>query len=117
MAAETASESIDYMQEIARIVNRMPLREVVQVYEYAVALQTQSSAHTVAAEEDDDDWLNVSEEELLAEDKLWDEFFARNAEMFDALAEAAKLEIELGLTQPMFDDSGEFIADELPHNT
>lgn len=114
---ESSTASIDYAQEIARILDDLSLREVAQVYEYAVALQTQSGAHTVATEEDDDDWLNVSEEELLAEDKLWDEFFTRNAEMFDALAEAAEEEIRLGLTQPMFDENGEFIADELPHDT
>lgn len=112
---EHSTASINYAQEIARILNDLPLREVAQVYEYALALQTQSGAQAVAIEEDDD-WLNVSEEALLAEDKLWDQFFARNAEMFDALAEAAEEEIRLGLTQPMFDENGEFIADELPHN-
>ncbi|MBI3959269.1 MAG: hypothetical protein HY328_10715 [Chloroflexi bacterium] len=58
----------------------------------------------------DDDWLNDSEEEMLAEDTLWDEMFARNAEMFDALAKAADAEIEMGLTQPMFDADGKLIT-------
>ena len=63
-----------------------------------------------------ENWLNDSEEKMLAEDALWDEMFARNAELFDALARAADIEIEMGLTQPMFDADGELIIDELPHN-
>lgn len=113
---ENSTASIDYGKEIARILNDLPLHEVAQVYEYAVALQTQSRGHIAVVEQDDVDWLNVSEEELLAEDKLWDDFFARNAEMFDALAEAAKEDIRLGLVQPMFDENGEFIVDELQND-
>jgi len=110
------AESIDYAQEITRIVNGMPMREVAQVYEFVVSLQTQSQAHTPWKEEDDENWLNDSEEDMLAEDALWDEMLARNADMFDALAKSADIEIETGLTQPMFDANGELITDELPHN-
>lgn len=55
-------------------------------------------------------WIYDSEGVLQAEDKLWEEFFARKAEMFDALAEAAEEEIRSDLTLPMFDDNGECIA-------
>lgn len=61
---ESSTASIDYAQEIARILNGLSLREAAQVYEYAVALQTQSGANIVAVEEDDDDWLNDSEDDI-----------------------------------------------------
>ena len=116
METETVSESIDYAQEITRIVNEMPLREVAQIYEFVVSLQIQSEASVSFAEDDEEDWLNDSEDEMLAEDALWDAMFERNAEIFDALAKAADIEIEMGLTQPMFDENGELIIDELPYN-
>ncbi len=59
----------------------------------------------------DDDWLNDSEEEMLAEDALWEDMFARNAGMFNAFDEEAEIEIELGLTQPMFDGDGLFLLE------
>ena len=59
----------------------------------------------------DDDWLNDSEEEMLAEDALWDDMFARNAGMFNAFDKEADIEIEMGLTQPMFGGDGLFLLE------
>lgn len=58
--------------------------------------------------ENDQNWLSDSEDDMLVEDALWNE-------MFDALATAAQIEIEMGLTQPMFDVNGELISDETPY--
>lgn len=116
MTTKKIDESVNYALEIARIVEGLQLREVAQVYEFVVSLQAKSERAAFFAEEDDENWLNDSEEEMLTEDALWDEMFAHNAEMFDALAKAADVEIEMGLTQPMFDAGGELIIDELPHN-
>jgi hypothetical protein len=116
VTAKTESASVDYIHEIARIVNEMPLREVAQVYEFVVSLQTQSETSLFLSKEDDEGWLSDSEEDLLAEDHLWDEMLARHADVFDALASAAEMEIKAGLTQPMFGADGELRADELPHD-
>lgn len=59
----------------------------------------------------DDDWLNDSEEEMLAEDALWDDIFARNVGMFNAFDKEAEIEIEMGLTQPMFGGDGLFLLE------
>ncbi len=115
MTTKKIDEPVNYALEIARIVDGLQLREVAQVYEFVVSLQTKSERNAFFAE-DDENWLNDSEEEMLAEDALWDEMFARNAEMFDALAKEADIEIKMGLTQPMFDAEGELIIDELPYN-
>ncbi len=56
----------------------------------------------------DDDWLNDTEEQMQAEDALWDAAYARHRDKFDALGQAAQAEIEAGATRPMFDEHGEF---------
>ena len=61
----------------------------------------------------DDDWLNDTEEQMQAEDALWDATVARQAEKFAALRKAAYVEIKAGATQPMFDERGKLIVDEL----
>ncbi len=63
-----------------------------------------------------DDWLNDSEEQLQAEDALWDVAYARHGDKFAALAQAARDEIAAGATRPMFDEHGEFV-DELSHDS
>ena len=116
MTTKRRDESVDYTQEIARIVDGLPLHEVAQVYDFVVSLQAKSEQDTSFVEEDDEDWLHDSEEDMLAEDTLWDEMFARNSAVFEALEKATDIEIEKGLTQPMFNADGELVIDELPHN-
>jgi len=56
----------------------------------------------------DDNWLNDTEEQLQAEDALWEATYARHRDQFAALAEATQAEIAAGVTQPMFDEHGKF---------
>jgi hypothetical protein len=55
------------------------------------------------------DWLNDTAEQLQAEDKVWDAALQQQADQFEALAVAARAEIKAGITQPLFDDTGELI--------
>ncbi len=59
---------------------------------------------TVPAETD---WLDDSEEQMQAEDALWDASRKRHSDRFSAVAAAALAEIGAGATQPMFTPDGE----------
>jgi hypothetical protein len=107
--ARAAIQPVDYAQAIAKLVAKMSVERAAQVYDFACFLQTRSGR-------DDDDWLNDSEEQMQAEDTLWDAASARHSDKFAALAQAARAEIEAGPTRPMFDEHGEFV-DELSHDS
>jgi hypothetical protein len=57
----------------------------------------------------DADWLNDTAEQLETEDEMWDATLRHQADRFEALLEAARAEIKMGITQPLFDDTGELI--------
>ncbi len=105
MQTSLINKSIDYAKAIADLVAKMPLERAAQVYDFARFLQAQSTR--TRANEEDDDWLNDSEEQMQAEDALWDATFTRQRDEFTALAQAARAEIDAGATQPMFDERGE----------
>ncbi len=105
MQTPIATKSIDYAQAIAELLAKMPTERAAQVYDFARFSQAQS-ARTPFADEGDD-WLNDVEEQMQAEDALWDAVYARHRDKFTALAEAARAEIAAGATQPMFDERGE----------
>jgi flagellum-specific peptidoglycan hydrolase FlgJ len=109
MQTQVATRSTDYAQAIAELVAGMSVQRAAQVYDFACFLQTRP-------ERDDDDWLNDSEQQMQAEDALWDEANARHSDKFAALAQAAREEIAAGATQPMFDEHKEFV-DELAHDS
>ena len=47
------------------------------------------------------DWLNDTAEQLQAEDKVWDAALQQQADQFEALAVAARAEIQAGITWPL----------------
>lgn len=53
------------------------------------------------------DWLNDSEEQMQAEDALWDASRKRHRDRFSAVAAAARAEIDAGATQPMATPDGD----------
>lgn len=55
------------------------------------------------------DWLDDSEEQLQAEDALWEAASNRQRDQFAALANAARAEIAAGTTQSMFNEVDEFV--------
>ncbi|RIK42052.1 MAG: hypothetical protein DCC55_09935 [Chloroflexi bacterium] len=110
-----APQAIDYAQAIADLVKGMPIERAAQVYDFVRFLQVYPIYPTPLAGEDEL-WLETNEEGLAAEDLRWEATFARERKRFATLASAARAEIEAGITQPMFNEDGEFIGDELAHD-
>lgn len=109
MELQTQVQPLDYAQALSKLVAKMPTSQVAQVYDFACFLQARPIiVAPQVLEDDDDDWLNDSEEELEAEDALWDAALSRHHEKFTALAETAQAEIKAGTTKPMFNKQGEF---------
>ncbi len=115
MKLQDVSQATDYAQAVAELVAKLPLDRAAQVYDFARFLQAQSLASAVVASSDDD-WLHDSDEQMEAEDVLWDAAFDQHRDHFTALADAARAEIKVGTTQPLFDERGEVMIDELPHH-
>jgi len=111
MQTQTATQSVDYARVVAELVAAMSIERAAQVYDFVCFLQTRP------VDRGDDDWLNDTEEQMQAEDALWDAAYARHGDKFDALAKAAQAEIDAGETQPMFDEHGELVIDELTHHS
>jgi hypothetical protein len=96
----------DYAKAIAALVAKMPVERASQVYDFVRFLQT----HPIPApfvDAENDDWLNDTEEQMQAEDALWNATHARHRDKFAALAETARAEIIAGMTQPLFKAEGE----------
>lgn len=108
MSMQLQPQPVDYAKAIATLVAQMPLERAVQVYEYVRFLESQPSYPPPIVSDDEADWLNDSEEELQAEDAVWEAKAVRHREKFAALAVAARAEISAGTTQPMFTDDGKF---------
>ncbi len=115
MQTEATARSIDYAQSVAELVARMPVEHAAQVYDFASFLLVRP-VRVKLTELDNDDWLNDTEEQMQAEDDLWDAAYVRQNEKFVALRETAHTEIKAGATQPMFDEHGKLIVDELAHH-
>lgn len=124
MPKQQIAASSEYAKTVAELVATMPKERAAQVYDFVRFLLSQSdytyppqptSAHKDTLL-DEEDWLNDSEEQMLAEDALWESSSAHHADKFDALAESARADIREGKAQPMFNEQGEIITDELPYH-
>jgi len=96
----------DYAKAIAALVAKMPVERASQVYDFVRFLQT----HPIPAplfDAKSDDWLNDTEEQMQAEDALWNATYARHHDKFAALVETARAEIIADTTQSMFKAEGE----------
>ena len=100
---------INYEQAIMVAVKVLPIERKAEALNFVLWLQTRISDRL---DYSDDVESQPSEEQLKAEDALWDATFARHANKFDALADQALIEIELGQTLPMFDDKGRWLVDD-----
>lgn len=106
MQAEQQPQSVDYANAIAALVANMSPERAVQVYDFVRFLQRQLTYPSpITAEEDN--WLDDSEEQMQAEDVLWDAAQARHQDRFATLVAAARAEIDAGTTKPMFTADGE----------
>ncbi len=79
-----------------------------------VAISSPRNALVMVLEEsvmfnDDLDDDNLTEAELEAEDRMWEEMMERHADKFAALKAQAKAEVAAGKTIDAFDENGEFV--------
>ena len=109
MPVQTIEYPIDYEDAIAKLVRELPIERAAQLYDFARFLledtrsMSQSAAmSSMAAEE------QISDEELAAEDALWESSMIRHADRFAALKTQAKADVKAERTAPMFNRSGEF---------
>ena len=98
MATQEVHRSQEYAQAVAAIMAAMPLKRAAQVYDFARFLQGRRAAPLPLAA-DADKWLNDSEEQMQAEDAVWDAAYARHKDKFLTLREAACAEIEANATE------------------
>ncbi|HNT76352.1 MAG TPA: hypothetical protein PKH77_15160 [Anaerolineae bacterium] len=105
MQITAAPQSVKYAQAIATLVEKMPPARAAEVYDFALFLSDKPVPTPIADE--NDDWLNDSEEQMQAEDAAWEKTYTQHRERFNVLADAARAEIAAGKTQPMFDEKGE----------
>jgi len=105
MLTNESRRAKDYARATAAIVRAMSLERAAQVYDFARFLQTQPAGPSPIPE-DSDGWLNDSEEQMQAEDALWDAAYSRHSEEFSTLRETAREEIQSGVTKPLFDAQG-----------
>ena len=91
----------DLVKEITEIAATMPLARKVQLYEFAVFLQS----HPLPGEE--------TFAEIIADEALWDAQFANTDDArISELVNMVNAEIQAGNTYPMFDDKGNFTERE-----
>jgi hypothetical protein len=91
----------DYVKAITEIAEAMPLARTVQLYEFALFLQS----HPLPAEE--------TFEAIAADEVLWNAQFAATPDhQLAALVASIEKEINAGETLPMFDEHGDFIEHE-----
>ena len=103
MQKSHAPDSSDYAKAITTLVTAMPVERAAEVYDFARFLRSRVTP-LVSLDLDDDDWLDDSEEQMQAEDALWEAASNRQRDQFAALADAARAEIAAGTTQPVFDE-------------
>ena len=89
------------IEQIAARLPLLPPNVVKALYEIALFMPTQSEAA-----------IDVTEEELAAEDALWAATTAQHADKLGKLNAQITAEIEAGTTKPMFDEKGNWLVDE-----
>ena len=88
----------DLAKAIGEIAKVMPLARTMQLYEFALFLQS----HPLPAEE--------SIEAIAADEKLWEQQFAATSDhKLAAIVATVEAEIDAGQTLPMFDEHGKLI--------
>ncbi|MGZ9166460.1 MAG: hypothetical protein ACXW4U_14910 [Anaerolineales bacterium] len=88
----------DLVKAITEIAASIPLARRLQLYEFALFLES----HPLPAEE--------TLEAIAADEAQWDaQFAATDEDKLSALMASVESEIKEGKTSPMFDENGEFI--------
>lgn len=100
---------IDYEDAIAVLVRELPTERAAQLYDFARFLvedaRSIDHSRTIAEVGAADP---ISDEELAAEDLVWEASMRRQADRFAALKTQAKVDVRARRTAPMFNERGEF---------
>jgi hypothetical protein len=99
-------QSVDYANAVAMLVADMSPERAAQVYDFVRFLQRQPS-YPSPITSDEDDWLDDSEEQMQAEDALWEAAQVRHHDKFASLIAAARAEVDAETTEPLFTKNGE----------
>ena len=92
---KTASQPSAYEQALISIVRTLPLERIVQILDYARYIQSQTVEDFGFLDDDE------TEEEILADEALWDAQFAATQDDLKKMADKVRAEIRAGRTMPM----------------
>ncbi len=97
----------DYEGAIVTLIRELSTERAAQLYDFARFLleESRSVAEFPFTEDREDD---ISEEELAAEDTVWEKSMARHADRFAALKAQAKADVKAQKAVPLFNERGEF---------
>ena len=106
MPTRKLTSSREIANATAALVAIMPPEQAAQVYDFARFLRARPTPSTSSIE-GADDWLNDSDDDLLAEDAVWEAVYEQHRDKFLVMREAAISEIEQGSTEEMFGIDGD----------
>jgi hypothetical protein len=95
MKVKTASQPSAYEQALISIVRTLPVERIVQILDYARYIQSQTVEDFGFLDDDE------TEEEILADEALWDAQFAATQDDLKKMADKVRAEIRAGRTMPM----------------
>jgi hypothetical protein len=95
MKVKTASKPSAYEQALISIVRTLPVERIVQILDYARYIQSQTVEDFGFLDDDE------TEEEILADEALWDAQFAATQDDLKKMADKVRAEIRAGRTMPM----------------
>ncbi|MBM3134694.1 MAG: hypothetical protein FJZ89_05275 [Chloroflexi bacterium] len=95
MERQTLLQPSAYEQTLISIVRTLPAERVIQILDYARYIQSQVSEDFNLLEDDE------TEEEILADEALWDAQFAATQDGLKKMADKVRAEIRAGHTMPM----------------
>ena len=108
MTSINLSDEVVTPEEILALIASMNNKQLSLWYDIGRTIQARLASAT-PNQNVDDDWLNDTEEQIAAEDKLWDATTAQFADKLEKIAAHINANIRLGHTQAMFDTDGKFI--------
>jgi hypothetical protein len=95
MKVKTVSQPSAYEQALISIVRTLPLERIVQILDYARYIQSQTVEDFGFLDDDE------TEEEILADEALWDAQFAATQDDLNKMADKVRADIRAGRTMPM----------------
>lgn len=110
MTSVKPSDETVTREQLLVLIASMNNKQLALWYDIGRTIQTRLTPSTSNQDiTEDDDWLNDTEEQIAAEDALWDATTERYIDKFDKLTARIDDEIRAGHTQAMFDANGDFI--------